>query len=119
MTRDYPCCFCGKKPDYVLSDVNMFLCNTCSEVYKYGQKRVNEINGHGFRVSDYPVPIENIDFCDVCDGPLQKYGTECTCVSGHKFCKEHLVNTDDPHFQEKEEDMMDVPMYYCPICHHP
>jgi len=53
--------------------------------------------------------------CEVCKKDLEDSYDRCICECGHRFCEKHLVNTDDPDFEE-EDNMDDVPSKYCPIC---
>ena len=58
--------------------------------------------------------IDELYSCEICKKDLFEE-ERCICEYGHLFCEKHLVNTDDPEFEE-EDDMDEVPSKYCPIC---
>ena len=58
--------------------------------------------------------IDELYLCEVCKKDLYEK-ERCVCEYGHMFCVRHLVNTDDPEFEE-EDSMDDVLSKYCPIC---
>lgn len=58
------------------------------------------------------------EVCEICGKVFEFYGDvtdKCSCNSGHVFCGKHLVNTNDPEFED-EDAPEDVSCKFCPVC---